>query len=256
MSDMNKEMNNPCPGCGRHCDLSVPSCPRGETYARGEEPSVNGKEAGHHGRHDGHDHYEGNGERHPHEGREWTGKRGYGRQEGREGRHEDGQHKELPQSLNEEAYAAMDTDGKLCTLLHELHRMNRFGTESRGGQGRILKILAQEGDMTQRALTERLGIQPGSVSEVIGKLERAGFITRSENAEDRRTADVHLTEAGREQLDARQQDKPALFSSLTEEEQTQLLSLLEKLRSDWLERFPRERRGRESRVLSRNHHRH
>lgn len=142
----------------------------------------------------------------------------------------------------------MDTDGKLGTLLHELHYMSRFGMESRGGQGRILKLLSEEGDMTQRALTEKLGIQPGSASEVIGKLERAGFVTRSENAEDRRTVDVRMTEAGREQLGAREREKPDLLSSLSEEEKTQLLSLLEKLRNDWKER-KRQTSGRVEETL-------
>ena len=67
-------------------------------------------------------------------------------------------------------------------MLRELHHMSRFGMESRGGQGRILQILAQDGDMTQRVFTEKLGIQPGSVSEVIGKLERAGYVSRTESA--------------------------------------------------------------------------
>ena len=46
--------------------------------------------------------------------------------------------------------------------------------EGRGGQNRVLTILKEEGEMTQRALTERLGIQPGSASEIIGKLEKGG----------------------------------------------------------------------------------
>ena len=249
MSEMNMEMNNKCPGCGRHCDLSTPSCPRGEAYARGEQPGE--KEAGRHGMHEGYGHHEENGEYHRHGGQEWSGEHGHGRPEGREGRGGD-KHREHHRSLNEEAYAAMDTDGKLGTLLHELHHMSRFGMESRGGQGRILKLLAEEGDMTQRKLTEKLGIQPGSASEVIGKLERAGFVTRSENTEDRRTVDVRLTEAGREQFDEREQEKPDLFSSLSEEEKTLLLSLLEKLRSDWNERFRRERRRHEGHPMGRH----
>lgn len=148
----------------------------------------------------------------------------------------------------------MDTDGKLGILLHELHHMSRFGMESRGGQGRILKLLAKEGDMTQRLLTEKLGIQPGSVSEVIGKLERAGYVTRSENAEDRRTADIHLTQAGRERAEAREQEKPELFSALSEEEKSQLLTLLERLRGDWRERFPRERHGHHEAPMHRMRH--
>ena len=108
--------------------------------------------------------------------------------------------------------------------------------------------------MTQRQLTEKLGIQPGSVSEVIGKLERTGYVTRSENAEDRRTADIHLTQAGRERAEVKEQEKPELFSALSEEEKSQLLTLLERLRGDWQERFSKERHGREGTTMRRMQH--
>lgn len=241
-NEMNMEMNNKCPGCGRHCDLSAPGCPRGEAFARGERPN----EAERPVRHEGHDRREENGERRHHGGCERFGEHGHDGPEGRdfhEGRGGRGSHGKHPHAVGREAYNALDTDGKLGVLLHGLHHMSRFDMGSRGGQGRILKLLAQEGKMTQRDLTEKLGIQPGSASEVIGKLERAGFVTRSENAEDRRTADICLTQVGRERAEAKEQEKPELFSALSEEEKLQLLALLEKLHADWRERFHKERRG-------------
>lgn len=135
--------------------------------------------------------------------------------------------------MDEEAYNALDADAKLGILFHQTHHMTRFFFESRGGQHRALAILAREGDMTQRELTERLAIRPGSASELIGKLERAGWITRTESAEDRRTADVHLTESGREQAENGRPEKPELFTALNDEEKAQLVALLEKLRADW-----------------------
>ena len=201
MSENNMEMMNKCPGCGRHCDLSAPSCPRGEAYARGERP----EESGHNHEHD---REQGWRERRGHgEEREDRSHREHGEAFGHHGGHEHpeehvfrgdkGPHKGHHRPLNEEEYQRLDTDGKLNAQMHLLHHMSRFGVESRGGQGRILRILAEEGSMTQRTLTEKLGIQPGSASEVIGKLERAGFIERRESEEDRRTADVSLTEAGK-----------------------------------------------------------
>ena len=254
MSEDNIEMMSKCPGCGRHCDLSAPSCPRGEAYARGES-----------GHNHEHDREQGWRERRGHsEEREGRWHREQGEDFAHHGAHEHpeehdfrsgkGLHKGHHRPQTEEAYQAMDTDGKLNAILHELHHMSRFGMESRGGQGRILQILAEEGSMTQRSLTEKLGIQPGSASEVIGKLERAGFITRSENTEDRRTADVSLTEAGREQLEAKKQEKPELFSALSEEEKEQLLALLEKLRADWREKFPRERHSRDDHSVHERQH--
>lgn len=226
----------------------------------------------HHNPCDSHDHEEKEQKRHR-RGRHWAeesehgGFKGYGhRGQGPRGRHEEGDepHPDMepgphsqghgprpnmgpgphdePRNFNEEEYASLDTDGKLNVLLHDLSHMSRFGMENRTGQSRILQILAQSGDITQRILTAKLGIQPGSVSELLRKLERSGYITRSANESDRRTTDVHLTDAGREIYEASEQDNPSLFSALTDEEKDQLLILLEKLRADWRERLPKERR--------------
>lgn len=53
------------------------------------------------------------------------------------------------------------------------------------------------GEITQRELTERIGVQPGSASEVIAKLESAELIVRTQNPVDRRTTDIRLTDKGR-----------------------------------------------------------
>ncbi len=120
-------------------------------------------------------------------------------------------------------------------------------TEERGERGEREEHGEREeggksarGGLTQRELTERLRIRPGSASELLAKLENAGWITRRENETDRRTADILLTDAGREKAAQtvgadRRED---LFSALTEEEKETLLSLLDRLRSDWDERFP------------------
>lgn len=144
---------------------------------------------------------------------------------------EGGRHHHRP--MAEEEYLALDADGKLGVLLHELHHLSRAFFGGRMGQHRILRMLEEEGSMTQSVLTEKLGVRPGSASEVIGKLERAGLVTRTESAEDRRTADVNITESGRQLLSERERRRPEMFSVLTEEEKAQLTALLEKLRDDW-----------------------
>ena len=90
--------------------------------------------------------------------------------------------------------------------------------------------------MTQRELTSRLRIQPGSASEVIGKLEAAGLLERTPSSEDKRTTDVRLTQAGlaaaREAREARAQRNARMFACLTEAEKQMALSLLQKI-NDW-----------------------
>lgn len=102
--------------------------------------------------------------------------------------------------------------------------------------------------MTQRDLTERLGIQPGSASEILSKLENAGLIVRTQNETDRRTTDICLTEAGREfaaEASAEHRKRhEEMFSCLTEEERQELLSLLERVCTDWRTRYRENGNGR------------
>ena len=211
--------NNLCPCCGKHCNLSAPGCERGEEYLRTgviPERKGHGGQEDHHG---GHDH-EGHHGKHSH------------------GEHPKHGHRREHKSITEsQRYQALDTDGKLLALIHESGHVGHFLFDGKGSQNRILRILAKEGTMTQSALTEYLGIQPGSASEVIGKLERAGLISRVTSDEDRRTADISLTDAGRthaEEHAARQQNKiHEMFDVLTDEEKESLLGLLEKLNRSW-----------------------
>ncbi len=102
-------------------------------------------------------------------------------------------------------------------------------------------LLRDSGKITQSELTERLGIQPGSASEVIGKLENAGLILRTPSERDRRTADIQLTGIGEEKAQEaarqRKQRHTEMFSCLTEEEKQVLLRSLEKIKGDWRYRY-------------------
>lgn len=138
-------------------------------------------------------------------------------------------------------YDAMDRNKKLIINLRDLGHTIRFLYEGKGSQKQILIILYEYGSMTQRELTERIGVQPGSASEVIGKLEGAGLILRTPNQKDRRTADIQLTEAGRlqaaEAVTQREIRHQEMFSCLTAEEKKTLLELIETLNMDWDSRY-------------------
>lgn len=101
-------------------------------------------------------------------------------------------------------------------------------------QGRVLGLLAA-GGMTQREIQERLQIQPGSVSELTGKLELKGFVTRSRDENDRRRVVLSLTPAGRKAAEAAagRKDVAVRFDGLTEEERGELAALLEKMIDGW-----------------------
>ena len=135
-------------------------------------------------------------------------------------------------------YGEMSIDEKLLSLLGRLGRIGHSALNGKSSQNLILQILSKSEHMTQRELPEQLGIQPGSVSEIIKKLEAAGMIIRQSNAEDRRTVDIALTEAGKAQAEASRSHhvNHTLFETLTDDEKQQLLTLLEKVSQDWRNR--------------------
>ena len=130
---------------------------------------------------------------------------------------------------------------KLIINLRDISHMMRKQYEGKASQKRIIIILNESEKLTQKELTERLGIQPGSASEIISKLENANLVTRTTNEADHRTMDICLTDAGKElALEAAEQRKKRheeMFACLSAEEKERLLTLLEKIHSDWESRF-------------------
>lgn len=107
------------------------------------------------------------------------------------------------------------------------------------GQGRILAILAEKDRMTQRELMDMLQVRSASLSELLQKLDRHGFIIREKDETDRRNVILSLSDRGRDAIDehrqARQERVESLFSALSEDEQGALADLLAKLLADWLQ---------------------
>lgn len=101
------------------------------------------------------------------------------------------------------------------------------------GQGRLLSFLLEKDGISQKELSGLLRIAPASVSELINKLETGGYIEKRQNESDKRVTNIFLTEGGRffaqKMEEGRLQIAKDIFSGLNQEEQTQLLSLIQKL---------------------------
>lgn len=140
------------------------------------------------------------------------------------------------------AYKDMDLDKKLMLNIAVLGRRSFNAVDKKGSQNRVLMLLNETGPMSQRDLTHRLGIQPGSASEILKKLEDAYLIERVFDENDRRGKLVRLTDNGKlladslaAKNDANQND---VFSALDVSEKETFLNLLEKVNKDWQARFP------------------
>jgi DNA-binding MarR family transcriptional regulator len=65
------------------------------------------------------------------------------------------------------------------------------------GQPLMLRALWDEEGLTQTALAERLRRAPATITNMLQRMERAGFVERSPDPSDQRVTRVYLSEAGR-----------------------------------------------------------
>ena len=118
-------------------------------------------------------------------------------------------------------------------LMIKLHKLFNLLPRGRDSQGRILKIVTSHDGISQKQLQQILEIQPGSLSEVISKLENLGYVERRHGENDRRVVMVYATDAGREAYKLISAEHAAagkdFFKPLNEGEQEQLLLLFNKL---------------------------
>lgn len=130
------------------------------------------------------------------------------------------------------------------TLLHLFHQCSHYlhASGKFHGQNRLLILLFEQGTLTQRELITNTGRRSATLSEQLENMEKAGYITRTRNEQDRRNVDVSLTplgqKAAKDAIAYRAIRANTLFSDLNEEEKAQLSHLLHKLLSLWRELSP------------------
>jgi DNA-binding MarR family transcriptional regulator len=61
----------------------------------------------------------------------------------------------------------------------------------------VLVVLWEQGRVSVRTLGAELGLDSGTLSPLLKRLESAGYVTRARAAEDERRVEVTLTESGR-----------------------------------------------------------
>ena len=134
----------------------------------------------------------------------------------------------------------------LMRQLHYIMRASRYYLyQNKGpisGQKRVLAVLKLADGLSQNYLAEILALKPGSLAELLKKMELKGDITRKTDDQDKRVKRVYLTDSGREKANklklwVDKRDTEPFFAGLTEEEQKQLRQLLEKISNNWDDDF-------------------
>ena len=125
--------------------------------------------------------------------------------------------------------------GRMGMLIHryydaQAHRHGALGDPLRG-QGRVLALLKAKPTTTQRELSFLLDMRQQSLSELLGKLEEKGFITREKSPDDGRVTVVTLTDEGAAAAPSpdQMQAHPDALDCLTDEERAQLETITEKV---------------------------
>ena len=104
-----------------------------------------------------------------------------------------------------EEILALDTYVKFVRAFDSVKRrieeQNSIG-DLTGSQFGTLEMLYHLGPMNQTAIGKKLLISKSNVVTILDELEERGFVLRQRSLEDRRFVFIHLTEEGREKIDA------------------------------------------------------
>ena len=121
-----------------------------------------------------------------------------------------------------------------------LHRlMTRFAEIRFGALGfgvasyPVLAMLAEHGPMTQKALTALLKVEQSSMAQLLGRLERDGFIERERDPDDARSSFIILTAKAKNSLPALSEaindGNDLAVKGMTEAEINQMLELFSRM---------------------------
>lgn len=135
-----------------------------------------------------------------------------------------------------------DTLDSLLAQNCHLHHMRAYQLfEAVGlyrGQPPVLFSLWEQEGQTQTELADNLRIAPATITKMLQRMERAGFVQRKVDPEDQRVSRVYLTEAGRavkSQVEAIWKTmEEETFANFNEEERDLLRRFLLRIRQNLL----------------------
>jgi len=104
------------------------------------------------------------------------------------------------------------------------------------GQPPLLRALWEQEGLTHTELAQLLQVRPATITRMLQRMERAGFVVRRPDAEDQRLSRVYLTVAGRAVRASLQQVilsmEARTFAGLTAEERATLRRYLLRIREN------------------------
>ena len=120
------------------------------------------------------------------------------------------------------------------SMRYQMRKHVNKGVNPYKGQGRVLAILKMQPEIVQKQLGYLLDISKQALAELLNKLEKKGYITRTRSEEDRRSFVIKLTDAGREAMSEENDESDEdhideFFDCLDDEEQENLIDYMERI---------------------------
>ncbi|MBN1259138.1 MAG: MarR family transcriptional regulator [Anaerolineae bacterium] len=128
--------------------------------------------------------------------------------------------------------------GQVCHLHHGRIREQFHDLGLYRGQPKVLEALAEEDGRTHSELAALMYVAPATVTKMVQRMEKTGYVMRRDDPDDQRVSRVYLTEAGRAVLIRLREVFESLnaetFADFSPEERAQLEYLLMKVRENLL----------------------
>ena len=127
---------------------------------------------------------------------------------------------------------------QVCMLYHSQSHLLLEKLGLYRGQPRLLRFLWEREGQTHSELAKRLHVQPATVTKMIQRMEKSGFVKRGPDAHDERVSRAYLTDRGNairpevEQVWRTMEDQA--LASLTASEKKLFRRLLAKVRASLL----------------------
>ena len=96
-------------------------------------------------------------------------------------------------------YLVFTAQQKLRT--HLKNAMSEAGVSITPAQSAILFLLKRKDGQTMSELTQELSIDNSTLTGLVDRLERSGFVKRNANTADRRSSHVYITGSGSEEIE-------------------------------------------------------
>ena len=101
-------------------------------------------------------------------------------------------------------------------MIHQIHMRGGFGDLTHS-QFYTLMALQRHKDLPLSEISGCIRRSPGNMTLVVDNLEKTGWVERMRSKEDRRVILVHLTESGKEKIEAVKKEHSRIIKGLMSE---------------------------------------